>query len=429
MRIIQITPGTGTFYCGSCLRDHALVSELQKRGHDVMMVPMYLPLVLDGQQAPDESPLFFGGINVYLQQKSALFRKLPAWADKIFDHQALLRMASKNAGMTKPRDLGELCLSTLRGEEGKQIKEIRKLVDWLKNEPPADLLVLSNAMLAGLARSLKEALGLPVLCTLQGEDSFLDSLPPELAEASWDTLRERMQDVDGVIAVSHYYGELMARRLALPAEKLHVVHNGITTDDVIVRTSLPEPPVIGYLAAMCRGKGLDTLAEAFIRLKQNERIPGLQLRVIGTVTKADEPYLAEIAKRLESAGVMGDVSFHRNVTRAEKHRLLSTLSVLSVPADYGESFGLYILEALAAGVPVVQPEHAAFPEILAATGGGRLCEFRNPDDLARVLDDLLADPEALEILGQRGQTAVRRDFTAAAMAERAEAVYMSVLEG
>jgi glycosyltransferase involved in cell wall biosynthesis len=426
MRIIQITPGTGTFYCGSCLRDHALVSELQIRGHEVTMVPMYLPLVLDGGQSPD-SPLFFGGINVYLQQKSALFRKLPAWADKVFDHEALLRMASKNAGMTRPRDLGELCLSTLRGEEGKQVKEIRKLVDWLRNEPPADLIVLSNAMLAGLARSLKTALGLPVVCTLQGEDSFLDSLPPELAEASWATLRERMEDVDAVVAVSQYYGDLMAERLALPADKLHVVHNGIAIDDVELRTSLPEPPVIGYLAAMCRGKGLDILSDAFIRLKADNRIPNLQLRVIGTVTKADEPYLAEIAKRLESAGVMDDVSFHRNVTREEKQRLLSTLSVLSVPADYGEAFGLYVLEALAAGVPVVQPDHAAFPELLAATKGGRLCEHRNPEDLARVLAELLANPEALVELGANGRRAVEAAFTAAAMAQRAEAVYASVL--
>jgi glycosyltransferase involved in cell wall biosynthesis len=422
MRIIQITPGTGTFYCGSCLRDHALVGELQARGHAVTMVPMYLPLVLDGQPSPD-SPLFFGGINVYLQQKSALFRKLPAWADKIFDHQALLRLASKNAGMTKPRDLGELCLSTLRGEEGKQVKEIAKLVDWLLEQPPADLIVLSNAMLAGLARSLKSALKLPVVCTLQGEDSFLDSLPPELAEASWATLRERMADVDAVVAVSQYYGNVMAKRLALPTEKLHVAHNGIAMDDVVFRTSLPDPPVIGYLAAMCRGKGLDILADAFIRLKADDRIPGLQLRVIGTVTKADKPYLAEIAKKLKEAGVLDAVSFHRNVSREEKQRLLSTLSVLSVPADYGEAFGLYVLESLAAGVPVVQPNHAAFPELLSATGGGRLCEHRNPEDLARVLGDLLVDPEALVALGNTGRKAVEAQFTAQAMATRVEAVY------
>ncbi|MFT5126844.1 MAG: glycosyltransferase involved in cell wall biosynthesis [Rhodothermales bacterium] len=426
MRIIQITPGTGTFYCGSCLRDHALVSELQARGHDVTMVPMYLPLVLDGEKSPD-SPLFFGGINVYLQQKSAFFRKLPGWADKIFDNESLLRLASKNAGMTKPRDLGELCLSTLRGEEGKQVKEIRKLIDWLREEPPADLIVLSNAMLAGLARSLKAALGLPVVCTLQGEDTFLDSLPPELADASWATLRERMADVDAVVAVSQYYGDLMTERLALPPEKMHVVHNGIAIDDVLLRSSLPEPAVIGYLAAMCRGKGLDILADAFIRLKADDRIPGLQLRVIGTVTKADEPYLAEIVKRLESAEVMCHVSFHRNVSRAEKLSLLSTLSVLSVPADYGEAFGLYVLEALAAGVPVVQPNHAAFPEILAATGGGRLCEVRNPEDLARVLGELLADPKALLELGNAGKKAVEKNFTAQAMAIRAEAVYTQVI--
>ena len=80
MNFVQLTPGAGAMYCGGCLRDNALVAALRQQGHQVLMVPLYLPLTLDEQDQSAGSPIFFGGINVYLAQKAPLFREAPGWS-------------------------------------------------------------------------------------------------------------------------------------------------------------------------------------------------------------------------------------------------------------------------------------------------------------------------------------------------------------
>jgi glycosyltransferase involved in cell wall biosynthesis len=91
--------------------------------------------------------------------------------------------------------------------------------------------------------------------------------------------------------------------------------------------------------------------------------------------------------------------------------------VFSVPARYGEAFGLYLIEAMAAGVPVVQPRTAAFPEIIEATGGGVLCEPGNPKSLADAIEQLLLNPQRARALGKIGRNAVFEKFNAEAMAK------------
>src|SRR5712692_2305180 len=289
MRVIQITPGTGSFYCGTCLRDNALVAELRRQGHDALMVPLYLPLVVDEPPTTDETPLFYGGVNVYLQQKSALFRKSPRWLDRLLDAPSVLRLAASRAGSTEAHELGDLTVSTLRGEEGRQIKELDRLADWLTAEQP-EVVCLSNALLIGLARRIKQRTGAAVVCTLQGEDAFLDSLPDGHRDAAWQALTERATDVDAFIAVSHYYGDVMRRRAGLAADRVHVVHNGILLEGYGPAPAPPQPPVLGYLARLCPQKGLATLVEAYLLLRQRGHLPGLRLRVAGSMTAADRPF-------------------------------------------------------------------------------------------------------------------------------------------
>jgi hypothetical protein len=393
MRIIQITPGTGSFYCGTCLRDNALVVELRRQGHDALMVPLYLPLVVDEAPAAGETPLFYGGVNVYLQQKSALFRKTPRWLDRLFDAPRVLRLAASRAGSTEARELGELTVSTLRGEEGRQIKELDRLADWLTEMRP-EIVCLSNALLVGLARRIKEQTGAAVACALQGEDAFLDSLPDGDREAAWQALTERAVD-----------------------DRVHVVYNGILLDGYGPAPAAPDPPVLGYLARLCPAKGLETLVEAYIILRKNDRIPNLKLRLAGAMTSADRPFVTRMHALLATAGLLDDIQFLPNLDRDEKIAFLQGLSVFSVPATYGESFGLYVIEALAAGVPVVQPRHAAFPELIEATGGGVLCEPDDPESLAAAIEELIRNPESARRMGARGMEAVRERFSVAQMAE------------
>ncbi|MDQ3813116.1 MAG: glycosyltransferase family 4 protein [Armatimonadota bacterium] len=415
-RIVHLTPGTGSFYCGTCLRDNALVTALRKLGHDATLLPLYLPLTLDEPDASDGQPVLMGGINVYLQQKSALFQKTPRWLDHLLDAPALLKMAASRAGMTAAEDLGDVTLSMLRGEEGRQKKEIDKLVDWLKLESQPDAVCLSNALLIGLVRRLKSELKVPVVCSLQGEDSFLDSLPEPYRTQSWETIAERARECDAFVAPSRYFGDLMQERLKLPPERVHVVYNGIALDGYEPAQPLPDPPVLGFFARQCQPKGLETLVEAFIILKQRDHIKSLKLLVAGTKTVADEPFVNNLRARLEKQGLARQALFLEPLDRNGKIAFLQNLSALSVPATYGESFGLYIIEALACGVPVAQPRHAAFPELIEITGGGVLCEPNDPQSLAEAVERLLNDPGAARAMGEHGRQVVLRDFSAEQMA-------------
>lgn len=418
MRIVQITAGTGDFYCGSCIRDNALVLELRRRGHDAVLVPLYLPSMIDIPDASEGTPLFFGGINVYLQQKAALFRKTPRWLDRLLDSTALLRLATRAAGMTSAKELGELTLSMLQGEEGKQVKELERMAAWLKQSTSPDIICLSNALLAGSVHRLKSVLGAPVVCVLQGEDWFLDGLPEPERTQAWELLAERCRDIDAFISVSHYFARVMVDRLNLPKDKVYVIHNGIDQTGFFPADQPPNPPVLGYLARLSPEKGLAALAEAYIHLKHKLHHSDLRMHVAGTMNHTHKPFVARIQKRLEEAGVFGDVELAPNLTRKEKQIFLRRLSVFSVPAEYGEAFGLYILEALASGVPVVQPNHGAFPELIEATGGGILSVRDDPVSLAQSIDRLLRNPDEASRLGQSGMKAVTERFSLGRMADQ-----------
>ncbi|NBR86691.1 MAG: glycosyltransferase [Verrucomicrobia bacterium] len=416
-------------YCGNCFRDNALVAALRQRGHDVLMVPLYLPMTLDEESQAAGVQTFFGGINVYLQQQSAFFRRAPKWLHSLLDSPFLLKLAAGRAAKTRAADVGELTLSMLRGEEGNQVRELDELVAWLKTQPRPDVVLLSNALLVGFTRRLKAELGCKVICNLQGEDAYLDSMPSPLREQVWALLAERCRDCDAFIAPSRYFGDTMAKRLGLPAEKVTVVFNGISLDGYAVESResrvesqpsaldpRPSTPVLGYFARMCREKGLDLLVESFIQLKQRNTVPNLKLKVGGGCGPGDEPFVAQLRDHLRRAGCLGDVSFHPNLSREEKIAFLQSLTVFSVPALYGEGFGLYLIEALAAGVPVVQPRHAAFPELVAATGGGVIAEA-NAAALSAAIEALLLDPARLRALGEAGRRAVGERFTVDRMAE------------
>jgi len=428
MRIVYLTAGTGNFYCGSCLRDHSLAKGLRAMGHDVVIMPLYLPLVTEDHDQGD-TPIFLGGINSYLQQKFSFFRKTPRWLDRLLDSRPLLKLAAKFSGMTKPKDLGEITVATLLGVDGPQMKEFQRVLDWMKEHSKPDVVCLSNALLSGFAEPIKNQIGAKVVCSLQGEDTFIEKFPSTQRNATWDHLADQTAFVDGYVAVSEYHADIMSRQMRIPPDKLHVVPNGIdlTGFDQIKRIE-DHPPTIGFLAALIPAKGLETLVDAFISLHQSQRIPQLRLHIAGSSVPGQDGFRHAMQKKLDHAGCHGSYRINTNISREEKLAFFTDLDVFSVPATYGESFGLYVLEALAAGVPVVQPDHAAFPEILAKTGGGRLCQPDNTKDLAEALANLLENREASRQLGAQGREAVFVNYTSHAMANRFEQVLNEVVK-
>ena len=425
MRIAQITPSAGdSFYCENCLRDVALVKAMRKLGYDVLMVPMYLPVQFDKNEAVNNTPIFFGGINVYLQQKSAIFRRTPRWFDRLLDSPKLLRGISRKAGVTNTRNLGQMTISMLQAEQGRQKKELHRFVEWLDtqdNKP--DVVCLSNILLAGLARGIKQRLGVPVVCLLQDEEGFLDGLSSPYSEQAWQILVERANDVDVFIAVSKYYADVMRQRLQLASERVYVVYTGISLDGYELRQTEPAIPTIGYLSRMCPERGLDTLVDAFVHLKKNEKLKNARLRITGGKSADDEIFLNRIQQQLSSYGLIDDVEFLPDFDHNAKLAFLRTLSVLSVPEKQPVAYGLYVLEALAAGVPVVQPESGVFPELLEMTGGGLLCEPNNAAALASAMEGLLLEPDYARQLGKQGREAVFEKFNIEQTAEEMVRIY------
>ncbi|MGH7490889.1 MAG: glycosyltransferase family 4 protein [bacterium] len=424
MKIAYIAAGAAGMYCGSCLRDNTLAAALQKLGHDVALIPTYTPLRTDEADVSIDR-IFYGGINVYLEQKFALFRHTPWVFDKLLNNRALLNWVSRFSLSTNAQDLGALTTSMLAGEEGRQSKELARLVGWLKQTYQPDLVQLTTSMFAGFAREIKKALGVPVLCALQGDDIFLEGLIEPYKSQSLRLLRERAKEIDGFIASSRYYANFMADYLNLPAKKIHAVRLGLHLQGHGLQTSAngSDAFALGYLARICPEKGLHLLVEAFHLLAQELGRNHIRLKVAGYLGQRDRAYLASLVSKIDAWGLQDSFEFFGEVDRAQKIRFLQSLHVLSVPTTYKEPKGLYILEALANGIPVVQPRHGSFPELIESTGGGILVEPESPEAIARGVLSMLRDPALRHRFGQQGKAVVHRDFSDLKMAEETVEVY------
>jgi glycosyltransferase involved in cell wall biosynthesis len=298
------------------------------------------------------------------------------------------------------------------------VKEVRKVLDWFKKHGSPDALFLSTVMLAGIGKVLRRELEIPVYGFLQGEDSFLDSLLPEYRNEAWKLLSADVAQLDGCIAPSRYFGDFMADRLELDEQMVRHHPNGITLAGFEPEKAPPVTPAIGYLARLCPLKGLDILVDAFIILKETDGFPDLRLEIAGGMTAEDEPFVDEQRRKLAQAGLSDCSRIRPNVDRKDKLDFLGKLSVFSVPARYPEAFGLYVIEALAAGVPVVLPESGAFPELVEQTQGGCIYQPNEPDTLAEALEPLLRNPEQAKTMGLAGHESVSRDFSNEQLAKR-----------
>lgn len=429
MKVAFISAGAAGMYCGSCLQDNTLAVALQKQGHDIALIPTYTPMKTDEQDV-SIGRIFYGAINIYLQQKASLFRHIPRAVDWLLNRPGLLAIAVRLGTSTDPRALGPLTLSVLQGEKGRQARELEILVGWLRDHHRPDVVHLTNSMFLGLARSFKKELGVPIVCSVQGEDLFVEGLNPPYHDRVRETLVERARDADGFIATSRMYARFMTEYLDVPAEKMHVVPLGISLDDYhasrVPDMDENEPMVIGYLARICPEKGLHLLIDAFHRLV-DEHGPGrVRLRVAGYLGPRDRAYMRDIIARIRAWGLEDRFDYLGEIDRATKLDFLQSLHVLSVPTVYRDPKGRFVLEALASGVPVVQPRHGSFPELIEATGGGLLFEPGSAGALGAALGELLRDPDRRRVLGRTGREAVYNAHHAAVMAEGTMQVYRAV---
>ena len=431
LKIVYLTSGAGGMFCGSCMNDNALARALIALGHDVQLISLYTPIRTDVQDV-SSSRIFFGGINMYLQQKVPLFRWLPRWMDRVLDQPWLVRWATGHGVSTTAKELGALAVSVLRGSEGFQKKEVERLVEWLAADGHPDVIHLSNILTAGCVPLLRQRMKVPVVVTLQGDDIFLRDLPEPYQSQALAEIRKLVPHVAGFVVNSQFYANFMAEYLSIPQDKFHIVPLGVETaefgagdreqgtgdrgEESGVRSQ--REPTIGYLARLAPEKGLHVLAEAFILLRKMPGMENVRLRIAGWLGSQNRKYAEEAFAKLRESGLEGAFTYVGEVNHQEKIDFLRSVDVLAVPTTYKEPKGIFVLEALASGVPVVQPEHGSFPETLAELGGGLLHRPEDPQHLAQRLHELLSDAALRGRLGKSGQAAVhaRRDIRHAAEA-------------
>ena len=409
-RIAYLTSGAAGMFCGSCLNDNALARELLAMGHDVQLVPLYTPIRTD---TPDmsEGQVFFGGINVYLQQRTSVFRWLPRWLDRWIDQPWIINLATKLGGKLDYQKLGGLAVSMLRGEQGFQSKEVHRLVDWLAGDAQPEIVIFSNVLTAGCVPELKQRLPVKVFVILQGDDIFLREMKPADLQLALAEIRRLAGHIDAFLAHSLFYADAMAEFLGIDRGKIHVLPLGLHGQEFVPSGEEPieteqRPPTIGYLARLAPEKGLHILADAWTRLRRMRGTEQARLKIAGWMGAQNREYANSIFRAFDKLGLQGEYEYLGEVDRAGKLALLRSIDVLSVPTTYQEPKGLFVLESLAAGVPVVQPAHGAFPEVLEELGGGLLHHPEDSQHLAQRLHELLTNSGLRKELGERGQAAV-----------------------
>lgn len=414
MRIVYITAGAGGTICGNCLRDNTLAAAMRRLGEDVILLPVYTPIRTDEIDI-SEREVYLGGVNIYLQQKSGLFRALPRFLDRALDNPGLLRWVSKFAVKTLPEDLGALTVATVLGEEGPLRKEVRRLTDHLKELRP-DVVHLTNSMLAGLVPAIRRELSVPVVCSLQGEDYYLENLPEPYSSESFSILRRMAPSVDLFIAPCRDHAQALARRIGFDPEAARVIFPGIVIDDIQPRAAGGRDRfTVGYLARIAPEKGLDLLVEALPE--------DVHLRAAGWISPEHQGFVDQTIAKADPARF----SHFPDVDRQQKIEHLDAIDVLSVPTNYGASKGLYVMEAWAAGIPVIQPRIGVFPELLdAAGGGGVLIEPGDAAGLRASIERFRDNPEEAAEMGRQGRAAVERIFNAERMARDTIDAYRSL---
>lgn len=427
MKIVNIVPGFGgSFYCGNCLRDSSYVKSLRDAGHDAVTLPIYLPLTLNGEQQQN-TPVFYGAINIYLKQQFPFLRSMPQWMEEFFNAPFFLKYAAHKAGSTRAEGLEEMTISMLKGHEGYQKEELQQLIDFLKHHEKPDVVHLSNALLMGLARKIKDELGIPVVCSLQDEDVWIDAMADSYQEKLWGLFSEKAKDVDAFIAVSQFYGEVMKKRMNIPEAKLNIIHVGVDPEDFEFTAPAFEPPVVGYMSRMNEENGFEIFVDAYIKLRSKPEFRNVKLRCSGGQTGDDKKFIQKQLKKLKRAGLLADVEFVEEYREKYLNQFFKPLTLLSVPVLKGEAFGLYQIESLACGVPLVQPALGAFPEIIKATKGGFIYTPNNSENLATKIAEALKDKDVLKKISKEGRENVEKHFNSKVLIKKMMKVYEEVI--
>lgn len=424
MKIVYLITGSGgSFYCGNCYRDMLYLKAIRKvPGISASAIPLYLPPDKTNIESGLDKNVFFGAISMYIREKVPFLRNMPAFFDKILDAAPLLKLAANQAGTTRTDGLEEMTINMIEGDNAFRKNEVDRLVRYLTRDGKPDIVHLSNALILGLARQLKKRMNVKIVCSLLNEDDWIDEMVEPFKSKAWKMIATEAKHVDNFVTPSNYYKELFISRTGLVGNNIHVVPLGIEPEEFLHSIKESEHPAIGYFCRVSYLNGFDKLVDAFISLK-SEQYPGLTLHVCGGFTGDDKPFIASQIKKIRDHGFKSSVRIYPEFQGNKKLEFFNNVDVISVPVRKHDGYGLYILEANGAGVPVVQPATGAFPEILKTTKGGITYSPDNTEELATALASLLDNKVLREQYGSHGKSGVFEKLSLEQMSLGLSSVY------
>jgi glycosyltransferase involved in cell wall biosynthesis len=424
-----VTGSGGSFYCSNCYRDMLYFRAVKALpGMETVAVPLYLPPEKLYIESGFDTNVFFGAISLYIREKVHFLGKMPAFMDRILDSAPLLKLASKSAGSTRTEGLEDLTLNMISSSNTNRENEVKRLVRYLEKTGKPDIIQLSNALIIGLARQIKKYSDVKIVCSLQNEDDWLNEMAEPFRSQAWKMIAEESKYIDAFISPSLYYKDFFMRMAGIPGDNIHVVPLGLDHSEVSATKTEKSGRAIGYFSRVSYHNGFDKIADAFIKLKKEPGLADLTLHVCGGFTSDDKPFIAGQIKKIKDNGFKSSVKIYPGFQGRGKQEFLDAIDILSVPVRKYDAYGLYLLEANAAGIPCVQPSTGAFPEILATTGGGLLYSPDDIETLAASIRSLLNDRNKAAQLGEEGKKRVASQLSHLNMAEGMASVYRALIK-
>jgi len=429
MKIVYLITGSGgSFYCGNCYRDMLFLKAIRKvPGTEASAIPLYLPPDKTTSDSSFDSHVFFGAISMFLREKVKFLRNMPAFLDKFFDARFFLKLAAKQAGATRTEGYEELTLNMIEGDNAFRKNEVNRLVKYLTASGKPDIIHLSNALILGLARQLKSRMNVKIVCSLLNEDDWIDDMAKPFREKAWEMIAKESVHVDAFITPSKYYKDLFLSKTKLKGDNIHVVPLGFDAQIPEKPVNITRPSAIGYFSRVNWHNGIDKLVDAFIILKKRDLIPGLTLNICGGYTGDDKPFISKQIQKLKDNNLKKFVRIYPEFQGTGKEQFFHDVDLISVPVNKYDGYGLYILEANNAGIPVVQPATGAFPEIIATTGGGIVYSPDTVEALADGLLTMLTDEKLRADLGKTGRMNVKKLLSLNNMSEGLAEVYNKLI--
>lgn len=428
MKIVYIITGSGgSFYCANCYRDMLYLRAIKKvPGISASAIPLYLPPDETNIESGFDKEVFFGAISMFLREKVRFLRNMPSFMDKIFDSKPLLKIAARQAGATRTHGYEGLTLNMIEGGTAFRKDEMDRLVEHFVKGGKPDIIHLSNALIIGIAKHIKKRINVKIVCSLLNEDDWIDEMDEPYRSQAWKMIAKEAPHIDNFVTPSNYFKNLFTARTGLKSSNIHIVPLGFDPEFTMPATNELHDPAIGFFSRVNYHNGFDKLVDAFIDLKTKNALPGLTLNVCGGFTGDDKPFISSQMRKIREKGFQKCVRIFHEFHGENKLAFFRSVDVISVPVRKYDGYGLYILEANSAGIPVVQPSTGAFPEILEKTGGGIIYSPDTVEELSAALLRLLKDRKSINEFGEAGSKRVRSELSLSRMSSGLSAVYNNV---